>query len=170
MTFADWKQDATTDQMVVAVCFNRGLFRRWTEASEKLAEVRAQGGEVYDLAAEVVDLTEQVEADKQAHTFTFETVPYGRWRELVEQHEPTDAQKKVNKYLDYNPDTFPTVAVAAGCVDPQLTEEDAEWLREHLPRMEFDRLFEAVLQTTVGGSDLPKSVVAIARTLVSARK
>ena len=167
MPFADWKADATIEKSVVAVCFNRALFAEWTEASEQLQAARPGNDDVEQLAARVVDLTEQVERDKQAHTFTFETVPYSVWRGLVEDHPPTDKQREQNKYLDYNPDTFPPVAVAASCVDPELTVEDAGWLREHLPRLEFDRLFEAAFQVSVGGGDLPKSVIAIAKTLAS---
>ena len=170
MPFDEWKADATTEQQVVAVCFNRRLFAAWTEASERLQAARHGADDVEQLAAELVDLTEQVEQDKAAHTFTFETVPYSVWRGLVEEHPPTDQQREQNKYLDYNPDTFPTVAVAASCVDPELTVEDAGWLREHLPRLEFDRLFDAAFQVSVGGGDLPKSVIAIAKTLASGLK
>jgi hypothetical protein len=170
MPFADWKADATIEQSVVAVCFNRALFAEWAAASEQLQQARHGHDDVEQLAARLVDLTEQVEADKQAHTFTFETVPYSIWRGLVEEHPPTDQQRDGNRYLDYNPDTFPPVAVAAACVDPELTVDDGQWLREHLPRLEFDRLFEAAFQVSVGGGDLPKSVIGIAKTLASGLK
>lgn len=170
MSFDEWKQDATPDEQVVAVCFNRSLFREWTEASERLAAASTEDPDISELADAVVDLTNQVEADKERHRFTFRTVPYSRWRDLVEAHPPTDQQKKRADWLEYNPDSFPPVAVAASCHDPELTDDDAVWLRENLPRLEFDRLFNAAFEVSVGGSDLPKSVVAIARTLASEAK
>lgn len=170
MPFDDWKADATAEVKTVAVCFNRRLHNQWQEAVGRLDEAQRNGQDTQELAQLVVDLSEQVEADKRAHTFCFETVRYSTWRELVEEHEPTEKQRELDQYAEFNPDTFPPAAIAAACVDPELTEDDAVWLREHLPRVEFDRLFSAALTVSVGGGDLPKSVVAIARTLASGQK
>lgn len=170
MTFDDWKADATAEVKTVAVCFNRKLHNEWQDAVARLDVAHNDGQPTGTLAQHVVDLSEQVEADKKAHTFCFETVRYSTWRKLVEENEPTEAQREQDKYAEFDPDTFPPAAIAAACVDPELTVDDAVWLREHLPRAEFDRLFSAALTVSVGGGDLPKSVVAIARTLASVPK
>lgn len=161
--FAAWKKAATRDEASVQVCLDRRLFREFTDLQRQLEESRQVGmldqpGEVRDLAEQVVKLKEQIDKDRAEHTFVFATVPYSQWRELVEEHGPTEQQKADNRYAEFNPDTFPQAAIAAASVDPELTVEDAEWLREQLPRGEFDRLLDAVFTVNVGGSQLPKSV------------
>jgi hypothetical protein len=173
--FAKWKETATPDEVAVSVCFNRRLFREFVEASTRLENARETGlleqpEDVQALAVKVVELKEQVDADEAEHTFLFRTVPYGRWRELAEAAPPTDEQKAANRYLDYNPETFPQTAVVASVADPVLSDEDGQWLRENLPRQEFDRLFQAALQVNVGGSSIPKSVSGIVDRLASELK
>jgi hypothetical protein len=170
--FAAWQADATADEQAVAVCFNRALYRRFWEASDRLEQIHQPGmltqtDEYLALAGEVVDLKRQVEADQADHTFVFATVPYSQWAKLLEDHPATPEQKADNKYADHNPDTFQPVALAASCVEPGLTEDQAGWLREHLPRQEFERLVGAVWTVNVGGSSIPKSVAGIVNRLDS---
>jgi hypothetical protein len=174
-TFAKWKETATPDEVAVSVCLNRRLFREFQEASAELERARESGmleqpEGVQTLAERVVALKEQVDADQAEHTFVFATMPYGQWRELAEAHPPTDEQKADNRYLDFNPDTFPAAAVAASSISPELDEADGEWLRENLPRAEFDRLFQAAMQANVGGSSIPLSVSGIVGRLSSELK
>lgn len=171
-TFDDWKADSSPDEASVSVCFDRRLYREFADADAALRDARepgmlAQSDDVEALAAKVVDLKARIAADRVKHTFVFATVPYGRWRALAEKHEPTAQQKADNRYLDFNPETFPQAAVALSCISPELSDEDGEWLREHLPRQEFDRLFEAALQVNVGGSSIAKHVAATVDRLAS---
>jgi hypothetical protein len=166
--FETWKATATSDEVAVAVCFNRQLFRQFAEASERLEGARELDTETLgQFARKVVELKAAVEADQAEHVFVFRTVPYGPWRDLAERHPATAEQLQANRYLEFNPDTFPQAAIALSCHDPALTEDDADWLREHLPRAEFDRLFQAVITVNVGGSSIPKSVTAIVDKLAS---
>lgn len=158
MPFADWKQDATPDEQVVAVCFNRRLYAEWAAASEAL-DLGRHGDDVDVLAAKVVELTEKVEADREAHRFVFRTLPYSVWRDLLEQHQDDNGGTDT--------ETFSPAVVATSCVEPELAVDDALWLREHLPRGEFARLSQAAMNVNVGGSSIPKSGVAIARMLAS---
>lgn len=173
--FSEWQAEAAPEEVPVSVCFDRRLYREFTEASERLQAVKVDGmldqpDDVQDLARKVVDLHERVKADMARHTFVFTTVPYSQWQKAVEAHPPTEQQKAENKYLDFNPDTFPVDAVALSCQEPTLSSADVEWLRENLPRQEFDRLFEAAWRANVGGSSIPKSVSGIVGRLASELK
>jgi len=163
---ASWEDDITADEVVVSVCLNRRLFRAYVEARE--AADRGGGdddAEVKELLQAVVDAKQAVdEASKQ---FTFATVDYDRWQKLLEDHPPTDAQRDDNRYLDYNPDTFPPVAVQAACVEPELSPKQVGLLQQKLPRDEWRRLWEAAWTANVGGSSIPKQEAAIVARLSS---
>lgn len=171
--FKTWQAEATPDEVAVSVCFNRRLFREFNEASAALESAKVDGmleqpADVEALARRVVELHERVKADEAKHRFVFRTVPYSDWEKLVGEHPPTEEQRARNRYLDWNPDSFPLVAVAASCADPHLTADDAVWLREQLPREEFNRLFDGAWQANVGGSSIPKSVSGTVARLGSA--
>ena len=79
----------------------------------------------------------------------------GRWEKLKEAHPPTEAQQEMAKskmgedaVLEYNPDTFPIVAIAASCIQPVLTEDDVRqvWASEDWNEEECARLLQMALQ------------------------
>jgi len=167
---SDWEAEITADEVVISVCLNRRLYRDYQQAKE--AADQLDGGvanmdtdEVKDALQAVVDAQKAV--DEASRTFTFTTVDYDVWQDLIDAHQPTEQQRSENKYLEYNPRSFPTAAVAAACVDPGLTTEQAEKLRQKLPRQEWDRLWGAAWTSNVGGSDIPKSEAAIVRRLAT---
>lgn len=59
-----------------------------------------------------------------------------RWRELKADHKPTEKQlEEVAKThrgstLEFNPDTFPPVGIAASCIDPEMTADQVAELRD----------------------------------------
>lgn len=74
----------------------------------------------------------------------FEFAGIGReaWEQMVDDHQPTDEQQDEHKQeqidantpallvtsLRWNPDSFPPALIAASCIDPVITLEQAEHL------------------------------------------
>lgn len=156
-----WEDEITADEVVVSVCLNRRLFRDYVaarDAADQQTDV-ADDDETKALLQAVVDAKAAV--DGASREFTFGTIDYDRWQELLEAHPPSDEQRAENKYLDYDPDAFPAAAVKAACVDPPLSGKQVDLLRQKLPRDEWRRLWEAAWVTNVGGSSIPKHEAAI---------
>lgn len=173
--FAAWKKQATPDEVSVGVVLDRRLYREFQDTVRLLEESRTEGmleqpPEIRDLAEKLVDLKARIDRDRDDHTFVFQTISYDDWRAVAEAHPPTDAQKAEHKYIEYNPDTWPQAAVALACVSPELTVDDADWLRQNLPRQEWQRLVDGAIQANVGGSELPKSASGTVRQLASVLK
>jgi len=57
-------------------------------------------------------------------TFTFRSIGRFNYDELVQQHPPTEAQKKLGG--DFNPDTFPPALVSVACIKPEIPIEAAK--------------------------------------------
>jgi hypothetical protein len=169
---AEWEDELTPDEVRVDVCLNRGLFRVYTEAKTRLELLREASAGMLEPADDLPDALQAVVEAKQAvdgasRTFVFATVDYDVWQQAIDEHPPTKEQRAENRYLDYNPLTFPAVAVRLSCVDPGLTEAQVDKLRRKLPREQWGRLWEAAWTANVGGSDIPKSEAAIVNQLAS---
>ena len=98
--------------------------------------------------------------DAEAVPFKFRSVGAQHWAQLVAQHPPTKAQLAASKGADHNPDTFQPVAVAASCVEPDLTVEAAARLRTALNVSQWTELWETCLKVNLGSRALPKSTAA----------
>jgi hypothetical protein len=165
-----WEDELTPDEVTVTVCLNRQLFRRYQEAKDAAENVRSSGmldqpSDAHQTLQAVVDAKQAVDA--ASRTFVFVTVDYDVWQKALDDHPPTKEQKDENRYLDFNPETFPLDAVRLSCSDPGLTAEQAEKLRAILPRGEWGRLWEAAWTANVGGSSIPKSEAATVSQLAS---
>lgn len=172
--FADAKEEFTPERAYTSVCFDRRLVAELETARERLAGIVAQVKQAGDgmldrpdepaeadrLRDHIDDLAEQVEAKRRP--FVFESIGRRPWRELLAKHPPTEEQKQAYRRVDYNRDTFPAAAIAASCVNPKLTEDDAAWLDEHLHVAEFDRLWAACYSANVSGADGPFRVTSTA--------
>lgn len=170
MSTDGWETEITADEVVVSVCLNRQLFRRYEEA--KAAAEQAQEPGMLEQPDSVTELLQAVVEAKAAveeasKTFVFETVDYDRWQELLDEHPPTDEQRAENKYLEYNPLTFPAAAVKISCREPELSDDQLAMLQQKLPRHEWQRLWDAAWVANVGGSSIPKSEAAIVSRLAS---
>lgn len=176
--FEQWKSEYTAKKVDVAVCFDAELVDRLSKAESALAEyVAARGsGEAGEgkshsmlgdpqreqLQATVDELRN--EADGKTHFLTFVAIGGRAWRELLAQHPPTREQSlKHGMSLDNNPETFPQAAMAASCVQPGLSLEQAEWLVDNLNVLEVQRLWTACLDANVVGVDLPKEISTVSR-------
>lgn len=110
------------------------------------------------LAAQILELEQEMEAAKVE--FRFRAIGKRAWADLIARHPPTKDQLKADPRLDHNPVTFPVAAIAASCIDPELTLEDAQRLERALNHSQFDLLWAKVVDANIGGLNAPKSRAA----------
>lgn len=113
---------------------------------------------VQELAAEVQALEAEM-ADSEVE-FRFRAVSYVEWMRLIAAHPPTPQQLRDNKQLDHNPDTFQPAALAASCVDPPMTVEQAVEMRDVLHFDQYTVLWGTCAMVNRGGDARPKSKLA----------
>lgn len=93
-----------------------------------------------------------VEADRATVSFTIEALGATAWRRLVAEHPPPADD------LDgwrWDMETFPPAAVAASCIDPKMSEDQAVALAERLSDGQWNKLLGAVMAVNLG-DDIPK--------------
>ncbi len=105
-----------------------------------------------------IDSLEEVSRDTE-QVFIFKSIGAPAYDELLSQSEnqPTEEQKKAG--ADFNSDHFPAALVAASCIDPEITLEqaltifnDPEW-----NGAELQRLFFGALGVNTELADIPLS-------------
>lgn len=110
------------------------------------------------------ELVAQVEATEAAMDaakteFRFASVGKAAWLDLVTSHPPTAAERKRDPRAEVSV-SFQPAAVAASCVDPEMTVDDAKALMASLSDDLWDTLFSGALTANRGGGALPKSTLA----------
>ncbi len=131
------------------------------ELSKEMAEYDAditKPEHVHDLAARVAAVEDEMAAAEIV--FRFRAMRYVDWMQLIAAHPPTKQQRTENQYLDHNPDTFQPEALAASCVDPVMSVEQAVAMRDALPFDLYTVLWGTCASVSRGGDALPKSRVA----------
>lgn len=109
------------------------------------------------IAQQLSDLEAEIDAAKSS--FTFKCVGTSAWLALSAKFPPTKAQLAVNKLADHDPDRFQPEAIAASCVDPPMTVEQAKKLRDVTTIAQWGELWQACVQANMG-TDSPKSSAA----------
>lgn len=115
------------------------------------------------IAAQIVDLTEQARAAEVE--FVFSSIGRKPWRALVAEHPPTDELRKNG--ADFDPETFPAVAMAKSCISPTgATLADFEQLRDGdlLGDTQWTELWLTCRRANTGGAEIPLSEAAFALT------
>lgn len=102
----------------------------------------------------------EAEIEAAQTVFVFEGIGDYAWHQLLNKHAPT-RDDRIAGY-DFDPETFPPLAVAASCIEPVLTPDDARWLFVNLDVAEWQRIWGACLLANLGERDRPKSVTATA--------
>lgn len=162
--FASWKAQAKPFQASVDVCSDGQLVAELDSARDQLEEAKRGMLEApKELESHVAALSKKVES--KTRTFTFRSIGRREWRKLSSEHPPSDEQRALEPDLDHNPDTFPPAAIAASCIEPKLTLDDAAWLCDELPDGEFWRIWQAVLSANLIGGDAKKAVATAAAVL-----
>jgi hypothetical protein len=101
------------------------------------------------IAAQIAALRDEVDA--ATVTFTVEAIGAAPWRRLVAEHPPPTDDLEGWRW---NLETFPPAAVAASCIDPKMSEDQAAELAERLSDAQWGKLFGAVLSVNVA-DDIP---------------
>jgi len=107
----------------------------------------------------------EAEAEADAIPVTFVEIGKKAWRDLEDEHPPTEEQNEelAEGKLRHNPETFPAAAMAASCVEPAgLTAEDFEAMGEDFGEGEFERLWNACILANFQRRELPRSERAYA--------
>ncbi len=109
-----------------------------TAAKREVEEARKALQDAYD---------EQVEATVEMR---FRSIGRRAYEEILDQHKPSEEQRKEaeekNTTVNYDYTTFPAALVAACCIEPKMTEEDALDLYNEWNYSEFSVLFNAALE------------------------
>ena len=131
---------------------------RTDRAREQLAEAQAE-----------LDAAEAA-AQEHLYEFCFTSIGSEEWESLVLAHPPTPKQKeRFGRELDFNPDTFPVVAVAAcltKIVKPDGTVEEVETtpddvrstIKSQVKQAVWQQLWGACYRVNVGRSQIPLSL------------
>lgn len=146
-------------QLTVRVLLDQSLLTRHAELQARLEREMAiderenRTPVAPEVAREIVAL--EAEIDEAKRPFTFEGIGHRAWSDLLAEHPPVDGQGSG----EFGPG-FPAEAVAASCVKPALSIEQATKFDVQLPDIEWNKLWNAAIQVNVGGGDSPKDEVA----------
>lgn len=110
------------------------------------------------IAERIAELERDIDAAKSE--FRFRCIGTSAWLNLAAKHPPTKEQLKVNARVDHDPETFQPAAIAASCVEPQMTLDQAGKLRDVLTVEQWGELWAKCVEANIGGGDSPKSLVA----------
>lgn len=145
----------------------KGLAKKHAELErliqQKMGQSSSLGGdsELREMASALQELEQRM--DERTKVYKFRGLAPARWRALKAEHPPTKEHKAGG--LDFNPDTFPAAAIAACCVEPQMTLAEAKALEadESVSSGDFELLCDGVFTANMGVlTDTPKSVLATA--------
>lgn len=170
--FAAWKEEATPDTASVGICFDRRLLSELETIEKELEETKAEKvdgmlgqdeatSRVQNLEQRVEDLRKDIQG--KTRTFVFESIGRRKWMDLLAEHPPTDQQKEefeeqfgeAGLRPDHNPETFSPHALAASCVKPGLTVDEAVWLMENMTEKTWNRIVGACFSVNLLGSRDP---------------
>lgn len=136
--FEQYLAEATLPCREVSVCFDRKLLYDLADA-EKAGDDKL-----------VKSLTKKVEASRRE--MSFEKLDGKLWRDLISKHPPNKKQKAEGH--THNPETFYPAAMAATCIEPGITFEQAEKFCDTFPVLEVEKVMAVVYELhAMGGRD-----------------
>ena len=171
--FDRWRTAATRPRATGHLCLDGEAQAQLLETLVELGDEREMAKGLLDGSDHVERLAERVkELDalvvESTRTFVFERIPRGAWRELEDAHPASDAQKAKNPKQTIDPESYEPALAAACCVDPGLSVEDAEWLRDFVTEDDWvGQVLGPVMRANKGGAKAPKGVSAIADRLIT---
>lgn len=107
-------------------------------------------------------LTEiEAEMESSLIEFRFRSIGHRAWADLLRDHPPTKAQLQLDRTLDHNPETFPTAAVSASCIEPVMTVAEVERLEASalIDVRAWSEIWKACIAANVASAN-PKSQAA----------
>lgn len=153
-----WLQETTPHEETVRICFDRNLVSQWEDAVAAHREAKKGMLEApEDIEARIAELAEKVrDATK---IMVFRSIGHRPWRRLLAEHPPSKQQRAEG--LDHDPETFVPAAMAATCVVPGMTVEQANRILETQPDLVVDRIWAAVLSANLIGGDEKKVAATV---------
>lgn len=160
MDIAEILKKAKAPERVVELCLNADLAAEHDELNRRLQELQrstalsmADTGKTAELAQQIRDLEERMQAS--VVTFRMRGMSAYKRLEWLEAHPPREGKQEA-----FNVVTGMSALIAACCVDPQMTEDDAQHLIEVLGTGQTDKLFAAAWEATNGDGAVPFSLAA----------
>jgi hypothetical protein len=148
----------------VPICMRGDLQARFEELERDLEAARRAPepdslGDVSD-SIRIAQQVEALRAEMQQHVryFLLRAKPRKEWSDLVKEHKP----RKQDAPADFNRETFPVAALAACCVRPSLSEEQAGRVVDHVTQGQWSTLWTAIMELNGGSGDVPFSYAASA--------
>lgn len=131
------------------------LLARHEELEDQIGNAPAvRSMESANLEKERDELADQIEAESVE--FKFRSVGHRKWTDLLRAHPP----KSKNAGYRFDDKKFPAAAVAATCVEPEMTLEQAIQLEDGIDSTQWAKLFNAASTANEWSGDLPKSRTA----------
>lgn len=167
-SFADMKERFKPVTVEARVCLDGELAIEIDHLEADLLVAQADDerlnreAEAPAIADRIVELTDELHAAEEV--FVFQALSRRAWAELLDKHPPTPDDVEDGRDFGVG---FPAAAIAACCVDPGLTVEEAEWLADHLSLGQFLRLQSAAIAANVTAGGLGKAPSSTARRLAS---
>lgn len=145
-SFADVKKMTRRTERTVEVCLDGALSAEVEHAERELARLGRWEPTTLsesDPRAELRERLDRLRAEQResVHEFRFRALSARDYSDLLSQHRPREEDKADG--LRFNVETFPTALIAACCVDPEMTEDEAGELLEELSSGQRDQLFAA---------------------------
>jgi hypothetical protein len=169
MSLSDWMAEATPRRAKVPVCFDGDLTSRWEEAKAKSIKTASMLGDEELMAARAELESLEVEMKAKTRIFVFESIGWGRWRDLVAKHPPKGGDVDVwEKAIDLkliprgfaeletDETTFVPAVLVATCVEPGIASTgEAMKLLEVLHTTMVSNIWNGVLKANHGGMSDP---------------
>lgn len=110
-------------------------------------------------AAEIAQVMQATREQMQASTETFHlrALPRRQWSDLLKKHPSASGETG-----EFDPDTFPVAALAACCVTPAMSEDQAGQLVDRVSQGQWNTLWLAIIELNIGAAEVPTSVSASA--------
>lgn len=105
-------------------------------------------------AAEQIELLRQQMHDHEV-TFTFRALSSRAWSDLMAAHPAREGKEE-----GFDLDTLPAALLAASCIEPTMTSEDADALANVLNNAQFGQLFDTAWRCSNRELDVPFSALA----------
>ena len=163
-------QEATPDRREVRICLDRRLVSRQIQLRKTIARRAEEQGKTLGHSVDERQELAEVEAliEAKTRTLVFEGLGWGRWRDLMAKHPPAKDQAETFERaiklafmpenvgsMAFNAETFVPAAVAASAVEPPVSVEEVVELLHRGPPGVIDRIWAAVLEVNLAGSDDP---------------
>ncbi|MCU1488295.1 MAG: hypothetical protein JWN67_5041 [Actinomycetia bacterium] len=162
--FAEFQAEFTPVEMTAMVCSDGKLTADIERAELELASLGEDDSSRPELARRIVAMVDDLRTKERP--FLVRAISDLAWSNLLAEHAPGEDDMAYG----YNQRTFPQAAVAASCVAPDLTLEQAEWLRSTLAPSQWRRLWSAARVVNELGDGLGKLPSGTATRLASETK